>query len=447
MGYSNSGLVSHTRLSPNCTKPRNHAIDRISIHCVAGNCSVETIGNIFAPSSRQASSNYGIGTDGRIGMYVEEKNRSWCTSSGANDHRAVTIEVSNDSGAPDWHSSDKAVAALVKLCADICKRNGKKKCVWFSDKSKALSYSPKADEMLLTVHRWFAAKACPGNYLFGKHGYIVTEVNKLLTGQTSSVTTTVQTPSGVDPAYAPKEVIWNYLKSKGLPDIAIAGIMGNLYAESGLQPNNLENSKEKKLGYNDATYTAAVDSGKYKNFISDGAGYGLAQWTYSTRKEGLLKLAQKRKKSIADINVQLDWLWTELETWKCRDKTMLVARLKAAKTVKEASDLVLLEFERPASGAAASGKRAGYSQEYYDKYHGKGVPNAAKLPYKVRITADELNIRKEPSTSKGNATVIGCITDHGVYTIVEEAMGVGATMWGKLKSGAGWISLDYTKKL
>lgn len=447
MGYSNSSLVSHTRLSPNCTKPRNKAIDRISIHCVAGNCSVETIGNIFAPSTRQASSNYGIGTDGRIGMYVEEKNRSWCTSSSANDHRAVTIEVSNDTGAPDWHSSDKAVAALIKLCADICKRNGKKKCIWISDKDKALAYSPKVDEMLLTVHRWFAAKACPGNYLFGQHGYIIGEVNKILSGGTSNVQTQVNTPNGDDPAYAPKEVIWNFFKAKALPDEAIAGIMGNLYAESGLQPNNLQNSFESKLGHSDASYTKAVDNGTYTNFVRDGAGYGLAQWTFWSRKEGLLKLAKAEKKSIADINVQLKWLWTELETWLCKDKSKLLDRLKAAKSVKEASDLFLLEFERPANGASASSKRATYSQEYYDKYHGKGVPNASKLPYKVRVTGNDLNIRKEPSTSKGNATVVGCIKDHGIYTIVEEAIGVGASMWGKLKSGAGWISLDYTKKL
>lgn len=439
MAYSNSGMVCHTKLSPNCTKPRNHAIDRISIHCVAGNCSVETIGDIFYPSSRQASSNYGIGSDGRVGMYVEEKNRSWCTSSAANDHRAVTIEVANDGGAPEWHSSDKALATLVNLCADICKRNGKSKLVWISDKTKALAYTPKIGEMQLTVHMWFANKSCPGPYLLSKHDYIVAEVNKILGGATSSTTNKVTTPSTTDPAYEPKAVIWNYLKGCGLNDYAVAGIMGNLYAESGLQPNNLQNTFEKKLGYTDATYTEAVDKGTYTNFVYDSAGYGLAQWTYSTRKKGLYDLAKKKGVSIGDINVQLEYLWAELQTY-----TKVMDVLKKATSVQEASDIVLTEFEKPSNASSQKATRAKYGQEYYDKYHGKEVANESKLPYLVRITADVLNIRKGPSTSYGTN---GSIKDHGVYTIVEESLGVGASMWGKLKSGAGWISLDYTKKV
>jgi hypothetical protein len=144
---------------------------------MAGNCSVETCGEIFAPSSRQASSNYGIGGDGRVGMYIEEKDRSWCTSSAANDQRAVTIEVANDGGADTgWHVSDKALTALIDLCADVCKRNGIHRLVWKGDKSLV----GQADKQNMTVHRWFAAKSCPGDYLYGKHGYIADEVNKRL---------------------------------------------------------------------------------------------------------------------------------------------------------------------------------------------------------------------------------------------------------------------------
>ncbi len=176
---SNSNLVSYTRISPNKNSPRNHAIDRISIHCVVGQCTAERIGEIFAPSSRQASSNYGIGLDGRIGMYVEEKDRSWCTSSGANDHRAVTIEVASDTAHP-YAVKEAAYAALLDLCADICKRNGKKRLLWIADKDKALAYEPKADEMILTVHRWFANKACPGEYLYSRHGEIAAEVTRRL---------------------------------------------------------------------------------------------------------------------------------------------------------------------------------------------------------------------------------------------------------------------------
>lgn len=176
---SNSNLVSYTRISPNKNSPRNHAIDRISIHCVVGQCTAERIGEIFAPESREASSNYGIGLDGRIGMYVEEKDRSWCTSSGANDHRAVTIEVASDTAHP-YAVKAAAFSALLDLCADICKRNGKKRLLWFGDKEKTLAYTPKADEMVLTVHRWFANKACPGEYLYSRHGEIAAEVTKRL---------------------------------------------------------------------------------------------------------------------------------------------------------------------------------------------------------------------------------------------------------------------------
>lgn len=176
---SNSSLISYTKISPNKNSPRNHAIDRISIHCVVGQCTVERIGEIFAPSSREASSNYGIGLDGRIGMYVEEKDRSWCTSSGANDHRAVTIEVASDTTHP-YAVKEAAFTALLDLCTDICKRNGKRRLLWFGDKDKTLSYTPKDDEMILTVHRWFANKACPGEYLYSRHGEIAAEVTKRL---------------------------------------------------------------------------------------------------------------------------------------------------------------------------------------------------------------------------------------------------------------------------
>jgi len=175
MKYTNSSLVSYTQISPNRTSPRNHAIDTITIHCMAGNCTVEQCGNIFAPSSRQASSNYGIGSDGRIALYCPESDRSWCTSSASNDNRAVTIEVANDGGADTgWHVSDKAFAALIELVADICTRNGIKKLLWRGDKSLV----GQIDKQNMTVHRWFAAKSCPGDYLYNLHGEIAAEVNR-----------------------------------------------------------------------------------------------------------------------------------------------------------------------------------------------------------------------------------------------------------------------------
>lgn len=175
---SDSSLVNYIAISPFRTVPRNHKIDTITIHCMAGNFSVETCGNIFQRKGRNASSNYGIGTDGRIGLYCPEKDRSWCSSNRENDHRAITIEVANDGGADTgWHISDNAMDSLIKLCADICRRNGIPKLVWSNKKSDRVGHKNGVN---MTCHRDFAAKACPGDYIYSKEGYIAAEVNKLL---------------------------------------------------------------------------------------------------------------------------------------------------------------------------------------------------------------------------------------------------------------------------
>ncbi len=172
---SNSSLVNYVKISPNKTSPRKNKIDRITIHHMAGNLTVETCGNVFAPSSRQASSNYGIGSDGRVGMYVEEKDRAWTSSSGANDNRAVTIEVADNASGPNWGCSDKAMSKLILLCADICCRNGIKK----------LNYTGNTSGNL-TLHKWFAATDCPGAFLESHMSKIASEVNKLLASGATS---------------------------------------------------------------------------------------------------------------------------------------------------------------------------------------------------------------------------------------------------------------------
>lgn len=177
---SNSPLVVYTKLSPNHSGQRTHGIDRITPHCVVGQLSCERICDCF-PAGRGASCNYGIGTDGRISLCVEEKNRSWCSSSNANDQRAVTIECSSDKAAP-YAMTDAVYAALIDLCTDICKRNGKKKLLWFGDKNKTLAYEPKADEMIITVHRWFANKSCPGDWLYNRLGDLAAKVTSRLGG-------------------------------------------------------------------------------------------------------------------------------------------------------------------------------------------------------------------------------------------------------------------------
>ena len=216
------------------------------------------------------------------------------------------------------------------------------------------------------------------------------------------------------------EKIWKYRIGKGLTECGAAGLMGNLYAESALRPTNLQGSYERKLGMNDAEYTAAVDSGAYTKFSKDSAGYGLAQWTYSTRKQALQQYAQRCKASIGDLDMQLDFLWKELS----EDYAAVLKTLKTTSSIREASDVVLLKFERPANkGESIQEKRA------------------AAMAYDVRVTADVLNIRKGPGT---NYASVGRIRDKGVYTIVAESTGTGAKKWGKLEAGAGWISLDYT---
>lgn len=173
---SNSPLVNYTKISPNKSSPRNHKIDTVTIHCVVGQCSVETLGNVFAPTSRQASSNYGIGYDGRIGMYVEEKDRSWCSSNAANDNRAITIEVASDTKEP-YAVNAKAHAALIDLLVDICKRNGIKELVWSTNKADRVNHKNGCN---MTVHRDYANKSCPGTYLYERHAQIASEVNKRL---------------------------------------------------------------------------------------------------------------------------------------------------------------------------------------------------------------------------------------------------------------------------
>ena len=183
---SNSPLISYTKLSPCNSGLRTMAIDRITPHCVVGQLSVETIGACFDHSSAQASCNYGIGTDGRVMLCVPENQRSWCSSSSANDQRAVTIECASDKTHP-YAINDKVYSRLIELCTDICRRNGKNVLLWFGDKTKTLNYQPKANEMVITVHRWFAPKECPGDYIYNRLGTIAAEVTKLLGGTVEEI--------------------------------------------------------------------------------------------------------------------------------------------------------------------------------------------------------------------------------------------------------------------
>lgn len=183
---SNSTLVSCTILSPNNSGKRTMKIDRITPHCVVGQLTASALGSWFAKSSTQASSNYGIGRSGEIGMYVPEDKRSWCSSSAANDQRAVTIECASATTAP-YTMNDAVYNSLVKLCVDICKRNGKTKLVWIANKDNALKYQLKDGEMLLTVHRWFSNKSCPGDWLYNRLSDLAKKVTEQLTPDTTTI--------------------------------------------------------------------------------------------------------------------------------------------------------------------------------------------------------------------------------------------------------------------
>lgn len=314
MAYTNSSLVKYTSLSPNHSGQRTHSIDRITPHCVVGQLTAEGICACF-PKGREASCNYGIGKDGKIALCVEEKNRSWCSSSAENDQRAVTIECASDSTAP-YAFNTAVYNALIELCVDICKRNGKNKLLWLGDKTKTLNYAPKSGEMVLTVHRWFANKSCPGDWMYSRMGDLATTVTKRLSGVSGGGSTTT-TPTG--------KTLYRVRKS----------------------------------------------------------------WSDAKSQIGAFSVLANAK-SLVDKN----------PSYKVFDES--------GKVVYE-----------------------------------KGSTSTAFKPYTVRVTATDLYIRKGAGT---NYSANGFIKP-GVYTIVAESSGQGATKWGKLKSGAGWISLDYAKKL
>jgi len=229
---SNSKLVNYTKISPN-SSARTAKIDRITIHHMAGNLSIEACAAVFQNTSRQASSNYGVGTDGRVGLYVDESRRAWTSSNRDNDNRAVTIEVANDGGAPDWHVSDKALEATIALCVDICQRNGIRKLNFTGDKSGNL-----------TMHKWFSNTECPGRYLGGKFPYIADEVNRRLSAAQPATPSTNSTPTQNSGSGSAGGVLYR--------------VQVGAYAKKANAENQL--ARIKAAGFSDA-FIAAVDQG------------------------------------------------------------------------------------------------------------------------------------------------------------------------------------------
>lgn len=357
---SNSSLISYTRLTKNCSKPRNQKISKITIHHMAGVMTGKSCADYFATTDRQVSSNYCIGNGGDIALSVDESNRAWTSGSSWNDNRAVTIEVSNSVNGGNYPISDAAMNSLIKLCIDICRRNGISK-LYFDGTTNAT----------LTYHYMFQSTGCPGEYIKSKTSYICDQVNAGLSGKSSG--STPATPSVSK--NSDEKTIWDFLFKKIGNTYGVAGLMGNLYAESSLRSTNLQNTYETSLGYSDASYTSAVDSGKYTNFVRDNAGYGLAQWTYYIRKQNLLNFAKYKNKSIGDLEMQLEFLYEELS----KDYVSVLTSLKSSKSVKAASDVVLTQFEKPKDQSdSVKSKRAGFGQVYYDRYAKSSIVREVK---------------------------------------------------------------------
>lgn len=493
MAYTNSPLVAYTNLSPNHSGLRTHSIDRITPHCVVGQLSAESICGCFTSTSRQASCNYGIGKDGRVSLCVEEKNRSWCSSSAANDQRAITIECASDLTHP-YAMNSVVYTSLIELCTDICKRNGKAKLLWLGDKNKTLNYAPASDEMVLTVHRWYANKACPGDWLYSRLSDLAAKVTAALgtpvasTGlqaaslkdmESAEVVTKVATlftanqkQSGIlasvsmaqfilESGYGKSELAQNANNCFGMK----SSLSGNSWAGSAWDGHSVYTMQTGEQNTDGSYVTVTADFRKYgsiEDSIADHSAYLLGAMNGSKKRYEGLAGCTDYKKAVQIIKdggyaTSLDYvqnLCRVIEQWNLTqfDVAASVTPVTPAATLyrvrKNWSDDVSQKgaFRDLSNAKACADKNPGYS--VFDE-NGKAVypTSTAFQPYTVRVSISDLRIRKGPGTNYGSRGFTG----KGVFTIVAEATGKGASKWGLLKSFAGkrngWISLDYVKKV
>lgn len=493
MAYTNSPLVVYTNLSPNHSGQRTHSIDHITPHCVVGQLSAESICGCFISPSRQASCNYGIGKDGRVSLCVEEKNRSWCSSSAANDQRAITIECASDLTHP-YAMNSAVYTSLIKLCTDICKRNGKTKLLWLGDKNKTLNYAPASDEMVLTVHRWYANKACPGDWLYSRLSDLAAKVTAALgtpvasTGlqaaslkdmESAEVVTKVATlftanqkQSGIlasvsmaqfilESGYGKSELAQNANNCFGMK----SSLSGNSWAGSAWDGHSVYTMQTGEQNTDGSYVTVTADFRKYgsiEDSIADHSAYLLGAMNGSKKRYEGLAGCTDYKKAVQIIKdggyaTSLDYmqnLCRVIEQWNLTqfDVAASVTPVTPAATLyrvrKNWSDTASQKgaFRDLSNAKACADKNPGYS--VFDE-NGKAVypTSTAFQPYTVRVSISDLRIRKGPGTNYGSRGFTG----KGVFTIVAEATGKGASKWGLLKSFAGkrngWISLDYVKKV
>ena len=497
--------MAYTLLSPNHSGLRTKRIDRISPHCVVGQCTAEGLGDWFHKSSTQASSNYGIDKNGRIGLYVEEKNRSWCTSSNANDQRAVTMECASDKAEP-YAMHQVVYDRLVDLCEDICRRNGKKKLLWFGDKNKSLNYQPKADEMLITVHRWFANKSCPGDWLYARLGDLAAKVtSRLGSGNVEVISsgmqvgefqrlTEEQVLAKVGPLFTADQKKSGILASVSMAQFILESGYGK--SELALGANNCFGMKKSLSGNTwsgsvwdgvsiykkktqeqeeDGSYvTVTAEFRKYANVedsIADHSAYLLGAKNGEKLRYDGLKGCSDYKKAVQIIKdggyatslTYVEKLCSIIERWNLTKwdvknsgaSDVMVKYYRVRKSWKDAGSQLGV-YTVLDNAKAMADKHEGYT--VYD-WNGKAVYGAevtggsglvaefsnADCPFMVKVSIDDLNIRKGAGT---NTTKTGRYTGKGVFTIMEVKNGKGSDNgWGKLKSGVGWISLDYCQRV
>lgn len=497
MAYTNSSMVVYTKLSPNHSGQRSHSIDRITPHCVVGQCTAEGLGEWFEKQSTQESSNYGIDKDGRVGMYVEEKNRSWCSSSSANDQRAITIECASDTTEP-YAFRDIVYQRLIELCIDICKRNGKNKLIWFGDKDKTLNYSPKSGEMVLTVHRWFANKSCPGNWMYARMGDLAEKVTKALQGSSDSgggsaskgmqasilknlseadairkvgaLFTAEQKKSGIlasvslaqfilESGYGKSELAQNANNLFGMK----CSLSGNTWSRSSWDSKSKYTKKTQEQNPDGSMVTITADFRKYsciEDSIADHSAYLLGAMNGKKLRYGGLKGCTDYKKAVQIIKdggyatslTYVEKLCSIIEKWKLTEYDVkdfgggeVIRWFRVRKSWEDAKSQKGA-YKILDNAKKCADKNPGYKVFDADGevvYEPKVAESAVKVPFLVKVSIRDLNIRRGPGTNFGRVQ----FCPPGVYTVVAVSDGVGATMWGKLKSGIGWISLDFCKRL
>ena len=491
MGYTNSPLVAFTLLSPNHSGQRTKIIDRISPHCVVGQCTAEGLGDWFHRPSTQASSNYGIDKDGRIGLYVEEKNRSWCTSSNENDQRAVTIECASGKMEP-YAMNEVVYDRLIDLCVDICQRNEKKKLLWFGDKKKSLDYQPKEDEMLITVHRWFANKSCPGNWLYARLGDLAAKVTARLSGgETEAIPSGMQARefqnltegqviAKVGPLFTADQKKSGILASVSMAQFILESgygkselaqganncfgmkksLSGNTWVGSAWDGSSVYTKKTKEQKVDGSYMTITADFRRYscvEDSIADHSAYLLGAKNGSKLRYEGLKGCTDYKKAVqiikdggyATSSTYIRNLCSIIERWNLTqyDKAETPAAVKWYRVRKNWSDAA---SQKGAYKVLANAKKCADANPGYSVFDDAGKvvyagKVAVKTPFLVRVDISDLNIRTGAGT---NYSRTGQYTGKGIFTILEVKSGQGSDAgWGRLKSGAGWISLDYTTRI